>query len=514
MMTARSFERSLSPAGALRNLLVVGLAVGFAPAGCDSGSARPEAVGSATSAASIPGLFATGVDGTGTPLAVGSVDPHWVLTSTDPGFPGPNAIVPTLSGSWTPNTTTSTWISVASNDRGNGGFTYTYSTTFSLTGFAPPTATISGDWACDHSCNMFLNGTHVGSLGVGNFNTFNAFTIASGGPFVVGVNTLSIEVNTTSGGPTGIQVGNLSSSAKATCVTSAGCSGTTPVCDPGTLTCVPCNGDNGSGATDACSTTQNPYCTVLGGCSTCMSDVDCTTGTHAGPYCNTATGACTTACQSDAECGAGHWCDNLSGPGMCEAQIANGHGVSGQTCASFGTRACLSGACDTHDNLCGYANGDGPCSAVNGTIVCRSMLCATSGANMDVCVQCLGNGDCGVGLVCDPLTNTCGPGSDAGAGDAGVVDSGSEAGADAGSHVDAGHADAGSDASGSDSGSFMDASEGDATADGSPDASDMGTVAGGGLSCRMTGANADDAAPGALAAVLGIGVMFARRRHR
>src|SRR5205823_1873549 len=133
------------------------------------------------------GLFDTGVDGSSMPLAVGSVDPHWTLTSTDPAFPGPNAIVPNRSNSWTPNTATSTWISVQTNNKGNGGQTYTYSTTFDLTGFDPTTATISGGWSCDHSCTMRLNGTQVGSLPTGNFGMLNPFTIPVGGPFVSGV---------------------------------------------------------------------------------------------------------------------------------------------------------------------------------------------------------------------------------------------------------------------------------------------------------------------------------------
>src|SRR5262249_1799528 len=137
----------------------------------------------------------TGVDNASMALPVGSVDPHWILTSTDPMFPGPNAIVPNLSASWVPNTATSTWISVQLSDKGNGGQTYRYTTSFDLTGLDPATATISGGWACDHSCSMFLNGTQVGTLPTGNFHVLNPFTIPAGGPFVAGVNSLQISVN-------------------------------------------------------------------------------------------------------------------------------------------------------------------------------------------------------------------------------------------------------------------------------------------------------------------------------
>jgi len=35
---------------------------------------------------------------------------------------------------------------------------------------------------------------------------------------------------------------------------------------------------------------------------------------------------------------------------------------------------CQSGVCDTKDDKCGYANGDGPCLSSNGGTVCRSGL--------------------------------------------------------------------------------------------------------------------------------------------
>ena len=46
-------------------------------------SARPRAPSSSS------GLFATGVDSSGTPLAAGAVDPHYTLSSDDRGAPGP-----------------------------------------------------------------------------------------------------------------------------------------------------------------------------------------------------------------------------------------------------------------------------------------------------------------------------------------------------------------------------------------------------------------------------------------
>ncbi len=139
------------------------------------------------------------------------------------------------------------------------------------------------------------------------------------------------------------------------------CTGTTPVCSAGE-TCVPCNGDNGTGATNACPG-MTPYCASTGACVLCTANSMCTTGTHAGSLCNTTSGACITSCQNDAECGGGKWCNNLSGPGVCQAQVPNGQSVPGGTCTmTIGARACVSAACDDSDNLCGIKNGDGPCT--------------------------------------------------------------------------------------------------------------------------------------------------------
>jgi Cys-rich repeat protein len=186
------------------------------------------------------------------------------------------------------------------------------------------------------------------------------------------------------------------------------CSGNTPICGA-TDTCVACNGDNGSTATSACPTTGNPYCAATGACTVCTSDAMCTTGTHPGPYCDTATGACTTACQTDAECGAGDWCNSFGGPGMCEPKLPNGQGVTGQACTpTLGMRACIAGVCDTTDNLCGYANGDGPCGgdAGSGATVCRSGACSTNGT-CEPAGGCNVDADCSAGHWCNEGAHMC-----------------------------------------------------------------------------------------------------------
>ena len=71
-------------------------------------------------AASIPGLFGTGVDDSQALLAAGAVDPHYkLITSADTNFPGPNTIVVNQdfpiageagNGPWLTNGPSSKWI--------------------------------------------------------------------------------------------------------------------------------------------------------------------------------------------------------------------------------------------------------------------------------------------------------------------------------------------------------------------------------------------------------------------
>jgi hypothetical protein len=165
------------------------------------------------------GLFATGVDGNGNLLAVGSTDPHYVLSSSDPSNPGPAAIViaPDPSGTWTLNSAASQWISV--NAQGNAGetaYTYAYTTTFTLTG-DPTTASLAGSWACDDSCTVELNGTPVATASYAEpaWLAPQSFTIPAGSPFQSGSNTLTFTVDNSGDWATGLQVFSMTGSATA-----------------------------------------------------------------------------------------------------------------------------------------------------------------------------------------------------------------------------------------------------------------------------------------------------------
>ena len=69
---------------------------------------------------------------------------------------------------------------------------------------------------------------------------------------------------------------------------------------------------------------------------------------------------------------------------------------------------CVSGVCDPVDNKCGYANGDGPCTAGNGGAVCRSAACSVNGT-CEPAGGCNVDGDCAAGQWCEESMHACTP---------------------------------------------------------------------------------------------------------
>lgn len=168
----------------------------------------------------VPGLFNTGVDNQGDPLADGEVDPHYRLTANPQDPASSDAIVedstafPIVSGPWVPNTSSSKWIGPAFDSNGAGG-DYTYSTTFDLTGFDPATARLEGDWATDNvGSDIVLNGNSTGMRNDAQFAALTHFVITSG--FRGGVNTVEFLINNAGAAenPTGLHVTNLRLGAK------------------------------------------------------------------------------------------------------------------------------------------------------------------------------------------------------------------------------------------------------------------------------------------------------------
>ena len=157
-------------------------------------------------------VFATGLDNAGSPLADGSVDPHYQLVaSADPSNPGPNSYVvlhnPGPFGAWTRDSNTSKWISYKADQETiiAIGF-FDYQTTIDLSGFDPSTAQLTGQYSADNELSdVLLNGhdTGIHGSGSGEFVSFTPFTISSG--FQPGINTLVFHTHN-DGGPTGFRI--------------------------------------------------------------------------------------------------------------------------------------------------------------------------------------------------------------------------------------------------------------------------------------------------------------------
>jgi hypothetical protein len=152
------------------------------------------------SAAAIAKLFNSGVNDAGTLLGPDETDPHYQLTaSADPTAPGPSVftLVPGFPvGPWIEEGPLSRWIAPQGNQSsGNEPGTYTFTTTFDLTGMNPATAQISGRMSADNSVTgVRLNGSDLG-VTAGGFNVWTPFAIPVGSPFAAGTNTLEFDVS-------------------------------------------------------------------------------------------------------------------------------------------------------------------------------------------------------------------------------------------------------------------------------------------------------------------------------
>lgn len=197
------------------------------------------------------------------------------------------------------------------------------------------------------------------------------------------------------------------------CSSSVDCANPTPVCEATTHACLACNGDDGTSASRACSAAA-PTCASTG-CKACTASSDCTFAgaDHAGAVCNTITGRCVQ-CTVDGDCGAAQWCN----ANACVAKIANGGAIPG-TCAALGARACLSGVCETADDLCGFDNAPKSTSLCSGDASkCRSGKCDPTDG---LCGLTNGQGTCAVasqatdcrGGACDAASLKCGAGNGA-----------------------------------------------------------------------------------------------------
>lgn len=119
-------------------------------------------------------------------------------------------------------------------------------------------------------------------------------------------------------------------------------SGASPVCKTDG-TCGMANGDNGTSASAPCPTAANPYAKSDGSCGKCTSNASCVGANHAGPICNTTSGACGSGCKANADCAANNYCDTSAAPMICKPMLADGQACSTATQCQSGM--CQGGVC-------------------------------------------------------------------------------------------------------------------------------------------------------------------------
>jgi hypothetical protein len=171
------------------------------------------------SADSIPGLFNTGVDDSGSLLLNGSSDTHFILVGPPPSTQCPlcssNAVARPTDGAWISPPDGSKWIGPIDNNDAPGGVVYQYTITFDLTALDPDSAMITGIWSSDNGSFIRLNGIDIGltngDAGSRAFEFMTPLLIDSG--FRSGTNALTFVVGNNGGGPTSLLVSDLTGSA-------------------------------------------------------------------------------------------------------------------------------------------------------------------------------------------------------------------------------------------------------------------------------------------------------------
>jgi hypothetical protein len=146
-----------------------------------------------------------------TGTSASGIDPHYTITATtDPTIArDSSAYVDTsFAGGWASAISGTHWINPSGTGSGSqsfGVYSYTYTTTFDLTGLIPTTAALSGLLQADDIVTLFLNGNQVSNSNIGTYTKPTAFSIGSqySSDFLSGINTLSFVVQNSGSYATG-----------------------------------------------------------------------------------------------------------------------------------------------------------------------------------------------------------------------------------------------------------------------------------------------------------------------
>ena len=171
------------------------------------------------SAATIKGLYNTGLDENGNIQKDGQKDAHYKLVM--PGSRGSkspfkipeNKLPGGPNNGWIKNKAllgNSAWIGPNARDSIGPAGNYTYTLQFDLRGYILDTVFIKGYWSSDNSSDILINGIFTrNSIGSADFDVLTEFLITDG--FKTGINTLEFVVKNEDieGGPTGLLVSHL-----------------------------------------------------------------------------------------------------------------------------------------------------------------------------------------------------------------------------------------------------------------------------------------------------------------
>jgi hypothetical protein len=185
---------------------------GLDPDGGDDTAFIDQVSLNAATVSAIPTLRDTGVNSSGSgTLADGAADPNWTIIATPAGATNVPAYATDniwpVGSAWVANSSTSRWISPQADESvGDAPGSYTYRTTFDLTGYDPNSAQLTVKLAVDNDLtDIRLNGVSLG-LQTSGYSSFTTFTIKNG--FVAGNNTLDFVIfnEGSSTNPSGLRV--------------------------------------------------------------------------------------------------------------------------------------------------------------------------------------------------------------------------------------------------------------------------------------------------------------------